>query len=76
MKSIKSHRESNSVFNNGPLATLPDGRVMTYAEIIREAETKRSQAIGNAIRALFGFATSSKASTFAVRHPSGLVGQH
>lgn len=76
MKSIKSHRESNSVFNNGPLATLPDGRVMTYAEIIREAETKRSQAIGSAIRALFGFATSSLRSTFAARHPSGLVGQH
>lgn len=58
------------------LLSLPDSRRLTCSEVIHEAEHKRSQAVANALRALFGLAKSYPAAAGAVPHRSRLVGQH
>lgn len=76
MNASRFHRESATNVRNGSLVSLPDGRRLTYSEVIREAEQKRSQAVTNALRALLGLAKSNPAAAGAVPHPSRLVSLH
>lgn len=68
MNATQSRCESNFDRSVDSLVTLPDGRRMTYDAIIRDAQRRRSQAVSEAIRALFDFNNSTPGTASAMLH--------
>jgi hypothetical protein len=75
MSAIRARSRSTRQGSHETLVTLPDGRRMSYEEIVQDARQRRSEALGMHLRNLFIAITSSKHGAAATRTHSPF-GQH
>lgn len=75
MSAVRARSQSTRQGTHDTLVTLPDGRRMTYEEIVQDARRRRSEALGTRLRNLIIAVTSSKGGATATRTHSAF-GRH